>query len=69
MNENSQANKQEECICYCTGTTREKIEMLIAEGVNTLEGIAYQTGATTGCGACDYLVVELLAQSVQENRD
>jgi bacterioferritin-associated ferredoxin len=59
-------NKQQECICYCTGTTREKIEILIADGVNTLEGIAYQTGATTGCGACDYVVMELLAQSERE---
>ncbi|MDO9214157.1 MAG: (2Fe-2S)-binding protein [Methylococcales bacterium] len=65
---NNSLNKQPECICYCTGTTREKIEILIADGVNTLEGIAYETGATTGCGACDYLVMELLVQGEQKNR-
>lgn len=64
---NNNLNKQQECICYCTGTTREKIEALIADGVNTLEGIVNDTGATTGCGACDYLVMELLVQGEQEN--
>jgi NAD(P)H-nitrite reductase large subunit len=63
---NDSVNKQPECICYCTGTTREKIETLIANGVNTLEQIVNQTGATTGCGACDYVVMELLAQSEQK---
>jgi bacterioferritin-associated ferredoxin len=66
---NDHPNKQEECICHCTGTTREKIEVLIAEGVDTLEGVAYETGATTGCGACDYMVMELLAQGEREKRD
>lgn len=69
MSDSNQTNKQQDCICYCTGTTREKIETLIASGVNTLEQIVNQTGATTGCGACDYVVMELLAQSEQENRD
>jgi bacterioferritin-associated ferredoxin len=59
---NDHSNKQEEIICYCSGTTRAKIDALIADGVNTLEEIAYETGATTGCGSCDYLVMELLAQ-------
>lgn len=68
MNDNS-VNKQQECICYCTGTTREIVMRLIADGINTLEGIAYETGATTGCGACDYVVIELLTQSERENRD
>lgn len=61
---NSHSNKQEEIICYCSGTTRAKIEALIAEGVNTVEQIVNATGATTGCGACDYLVMEILIKRV-----
>lgn len=59
---NEQPNKQETRICHCSGTTETKIKELITNGVNTLEEIANETGATTGCGACDYLIVELLAK-------
>ena len=60
---NNQPTKQEECLCYCSGTTRANVEALIANGVDTIEKIANETGATTGCGACDYLVMELLAEN------
>ncbi len=59
---NSHPNKPEELICHCSGTTRAKIKELIANDVNTIEKIANATGATTGCGACDDSIVELLAQ-------
>jgi NAD(P)H-nitrite reductase large subunit len=59
---NSYTSKQEECICHCSGTTRAKIEALLANEVNTMEAIASATGATTGCGACEDLVLELLNQ-------
>ena len=53
---------KETCVCYCSGTTQTKIEELIANEVNTLEKIAYATGATTGCGACEYYILQLIAQ-------
>ncbi|MDD1616312.1 MAG: BFD domain protein (2Fe-2S)-binding domain protein [Methylococcaceae bacterium NSP1-2] len=59
---NSHPNKQQEFICHCSRTTRAKIEALIANEVNTIEEIANATGAMTGCGACEDLVVELIAQ-------
>jgi NAD(P)H-nitrite reductase large subunit len=59
---NSHQNEQEAVICHCSGTTATKIKALIANEVNTLEEIANATGATTGCGACEDLVVELLTQ-------
>ncbi len=61
---NNHQKKQEELICFCSGTTRAKINTLIANGVNTMEEIANATGATTGCGACEDLVVELLTESI-----
>lgn len=60
---NNLPNPKETRICHCSGTTEAKIKELIANEVNTLEEIANETGATTGCGACDYLVLELIAQS------
>lgn len=61
MNEN-RPNPKEPSICYCTGTTEAKIKALMDSGINTLEAIAYETGATTGCDACEYDVMELIAQ-------
>ena len=57
---NSNSNKQKKIICDCTGTTEAKIEALIAKGKNTLDEISSATGAGTGCGSCDILIIELL---------
>lgn len=61
---NSHRNEQEELICHCSGTTRAKIKSLIANNSNTIDEIAQATGATTGCGSCEDLIVELIAQDV-----
>jgi len=47
-------------ICDCTGTTSQKIQQLIDDGADTLEQIAKATGASTGCGACDILILAML---------
>lgn len=49
-------------ICYCTGTTEAKVRELIANGNDTLEKIAYETGATTGCAACEFSIMELIEE-------
>ncbi|MCK5354667.1 MAG: (2Fe-2S)-binding protein [Methyloprofundus sp.] len=53
-------DKQDTVICTCTGTTKEKIEELIEKGADNLDKISSATGANTGCGSCDILIVELL---------
>ncbi len=50
----------EEVICDCTGTTRGKVEQLINDGKDDLDSIASATGAATGCGSCDYLIMEMI---------
>ena len=57
---NSNSNKKTNIICDCTGTTQAKIEALIAKGKNTFDEISSATGAGTGCGSCDILIIELL---------
>ena len=57
---NSNSNKKTKIICDCTGTTQAKIEALIAKGKNTFDEISSATGAGTGCGSCDVLIIELL---------
>ena len=58
----SSLNEQETVICTCTGTTQVKIEQLIEKGADTLDKISSATGANTGCGSCDILILELLAK-------
>ena len=51
---------KQEVICTCTGTTKAKIEQLREKGIDTLDKISSATGANTGCGSCDVLIIELL---------
>tara|TARA_R110002049_G_scaffold162439_8_gene328211 strand:+ start:1303 stop:1503 length:201 start_codon:yes stop_codon:yes gene_type:complete len=52
----------EEIICDCSGTTRAKIYQLIDNGKDSFEKIASATGAGTGCGSCDVLIMDILAE-------
>ena len=54
---------QEDIICDCSGTTKTKIHQLIANGKNTIEQISAATGAITGCGSCDVLIEEIIAET------
>ena len=55
-------------LCYCTGTTAVKILDLINQGKNSLEEIINTTGATTGCGGCDYDVAKLVEQELNQKK-
>ncbi len=56
----------EEIICDCSGTTKTKIYQLILDGKDSFEKIASATGAGTGCGSCDILIMEILAEKNTE---
>ncbi len=57
----------EEIICDCSGTTKSKIHQLIDDGKNSFEKIASATGAGTGCGSCDVLIMEILADKITDS--
>lgn len=57
------ANTSDDVICYCSGTTKTQIKQLLEKGVYELEPISRQTGACSGCGACDVTILEFLAQT------
>jgi bacterioferritin-associated ferredoxin len=57
------ANLKEDVICYCSGTTKEQIKTLMAQGINELDTISRETGACSGCGACDVEIINFLAGS------
>ncbi|MEF3076787.1 (2Fe-2S)-binding protein [Methylobacter sp. Wu1] len=52
-------------ICYCSGTTKEKIKELINNGIDDLDSISKLTGACAGCGSCETAVSELIAEYSQ----
>ncbi len=60
---NVNPNQPAEVICPCSGTTKEKIQQLIDKGSDSLEAISAATGACSGCGSCDVLVMEILAEN------
>ncbi len=55
-------DRNQDIICYCSGTTFEQIKALIDDGISNLERISRITGACSGCGGCESKVQELLAE-------
>jgi len=62
INNESDNKNRDDVICDCTGTTKAKIQQLIDDGADSLDQISTATGACTGCGACDILILEMLEQ-------
>jgi NAD(P)H-nitrite reductase len=57
----------DEVICMCSGTTRGYIEKLVQQGLD-VDAISQRSGALTGCGGCEWDVVELVkALRTQKN--
>ncbi len=55
------SDKKNDVICHCSGTTKRQIKELVNNGIDDLDGISRNTGACSGCGACDASILELLA--------
>ena len=61
MNNNRPDKKN--IVCYCSGTTEERIKEIIDCGINDLDRISRKTGACSGCGACETSILELIAEN------
>jgi bacterioferritin-associated ferredoxin len=59
---NIKPDNNSDVICYCSGTTQEKIKELIDNGSNNLDVISKKTGACSGCSACETLILQLITQ-------
>lgn len=53
-------NQREDVICDCSGTTYQKIQQLIDDGIDNLDRLSRITGACSGCGSCDTLILAML---------
>jgi len=56
-----------EIICDCSGTSKEKVKQLIHQGMDTLDKISSATGACSGCGSCDIIVLDILTEESKQN--
>jgi NAD(P)H-nitrite reductase large subunit len=64
----NQLQPADEVICLCSGTTRGYIEKLVKQGLD-VDAISQRSGALTGCGGCEWDIVELVkALSTQQNQ-
>jgi NAD(P)H-nitrite reductase large subunit len=64
----NQLQPTDEVICQCSGTTRGYIEKLVQQGLDVDE-ISQRSGALTGCGGCEWDIVELVkVLSAQQNQ-
>lgn len=52
-------NPADEIMCPCSGTTRGNIQSLCEQGLD-MDAISRRTGALTGCGGCEWDIVQLL---------
>jgi len=59
VTEIDQEEQENEIICDCTGTTKEKVLSLIKQKAD-LDKISSATGAATGCGSCDVDIINLI---------
>ncbi|OUR63655.1 (2Fe-2S)-binding protein [Methylophaga sp. 42_25_T18] len=57
---------ENEILCECSGTTRKKIESLIEQGIDDIDGISRKTGAVSGCGSCEWDLEDFLAEHVKQ---
>ena len=55
-------NPPPEIACHCSGTTKEKIKELVENQLIDLDGLSRKTGVCSGCGGCEGLLLELIAE-------
>lgn len=51
---------QDELICHCNAITLGELRQALKQGCNSVQMLAQQTGASTVCGSCSNLLVELV---------
>ncbi|MDX8385855.1 MAG: (2Fe-2S)-binding protein [Gallionella sp.] len=54
-------SSEDEVMCHCTGTTRDKVKRLFEQGMD-VQAISDWTGALTGCGGCEWEIGDFLKE-------
>ena len=56
-------------VCICHGITEKDIQKAAQSGVSTINQLAAETGATTGCGSCLDMAEDILQQQTIQQPD
>lgn len=56
------ADDQDLTICFCYNVSRSRIIEAIRAGATTVHDLQVQTSASTGCGGCEFDLLDLLEQ-------
>jgi len=52
-------------ICFCHDVMASKIRQAIRNGAHTLGAIQNEVKASTGCGGCEFEVVQILEEELE----
>jgi bacterioferritin-associated ferredoxin len=47
-------------VCVCRGVSERQVEAVVGEGATTADQVAQACGAGTDCGACRFMVAEIV---------
>lgn len=56
-------------VCICHGITDKDIQKAARSGINSINQLAAETGATTGCGSCLDMAQDILRQQSNQQAD
>ncbi len=62
------ANRADEIMCDCSGTTRGKIQSLFEQGLN-MDDISSWSGAISGCGGCEWDIAQFLNELAEQKKN
>ncbi len=55
-------------VCICNAVTDSDIRKAVDNGVRNMRQLCQTTGCSTTCGCCREMAVEILQQTLAENR-
>ncbi|MDD2774534.1 MAG: (2Fe-2S)-binding protein [Gallionella sp.] len=58
-------NPSQEVMCTCSGTKRDYIQVLFAQGMD-IQAISRWTGALSGCGGCEWDIADFLKELAEQ---
>lgn len=60
--------QDEETVCFCHNVPKGRIRAVIRAGGCTLQEIQKETLASTGCGGCQFDVLDLLEEELSKKK-
>lgn len=69
MSDTDEKPNDNRTICFCHAVKLQELVAAIRAGATTIEAIQDETGASTGCGGCEFDVREILEDELAKLED